>query len=168
MSGSSAAPGFGPRAQAVVQEAAEGRRLGDRYCSNEVLGLALHAPDACGRLRGRGRRRAGDAPGGGRRARGDKTVDTRTPEATTDALDQYGRDLTKLARAGKLDPVIGRDDEIKRTIQILSRRTKNNCLVGEPGVGKTAIAEGLAQRVVSGDVPEALQGRTIVRWTWAC
>ena len=65
--------------------------------------------------------------------RGDKTVDTRTPEATTDALDQYGRDLTKLARAGKLDPVIGRDDEIKRTIQILSRRTKNNaCLVGEP------------------------------------
>uniref|UniRef100_A0A7S3ZYB4 Clp R domain-containing protein n=1 Tax=Pelagomonas calceolata TaxID=35677 RepID=A0A7S3ZYB4_9STRA len=165
VSGSSAAPGFGPRAQAVVQEAlAEGRRLGDRYCSNEVLGLALHAPDACGPLFAA----AGVAAPATLRAavdalRGDKTVDTRTPEATTDALDQYGRDLTKLARAGKLDPVIGRDDEIKRTIQILSRRTKNNaCLVGEPGVGKTAIAEGLAQRVVSGDVPEALQGRTIV------
>ena len=165
VSGSSAAPGFGPRAQAVVQEAlAEGRRLGDRYCSNEVLGLALHALNACGPLFVA----AGVAAPATLRAavdtlRGDKTADSRTPEATTDALDQYGRDLTKLARAGKLDPVIGRDDEIKRTIQILSRRTKNNaCLVGEPGVGKTAIAEGLAQRVVSGDVPEALQGRTIV------
>jgi len=164
VSGSSK-PGFGPRAQAVVQQALETTAtLGDQYCSNEVLGLALHAPAACGPLfEAAGCASAATLRTAVDKLRGDKAVDSRTPEATTDALDQYGRDLTKLAKAGKLDPVIGRDDEIKRTIQILSRRTKNNaCLVGEPGVGKTAIAEGLAQRIVSGAVPEALKGRTII------
>ena len=85
------------------------------------------------------------------------------PEATYQALEKYGRDLTKLAAAGKIDPVIGRDEEIRRVIQVLSRRTKNNpVLIGEPGVGKTAIVEGLAQRIVAGDVPEGLKNRRIV------
>lgn len=94
--------------------------------------------------------------------RGTNTVTSRNPENTYEALSKYSRDLTEAAREGKLDPVIGRDEEIRRAIQILSRRTKNNpILLGEPGVGKTAIAEGLAQRIVSGDVPETLKGRTL-------
>src|SRR5690606_18172418 len=85
------------------------------------------------------------------------------PEDKYQALERYGRDLTELARKGKLDPVIGRDDEIRRVIQVLSRRTKNNpVLIGEPGVGKTAIAEGLAQRIVRGDVPEGLKDKRVV------
>ena len=95
--------------------------------------------------------------------RGNNIVTTRTPEAAYEALEKYSRDLTQAAKEGKLDPVIGRDEEIRRTIQILSRRTKNNpILLGEPGVGKTAIAEGLAQRIVSGDVPEPLKKRRLV------
>lgn len=95
--------------------------------------------------------------------RGNQKVTDQNPENKYEALTKYGRDLTELAREGKLDPVIGRDDEIRRTIQILSRRTKNNpVLIGEPGVGKTAIAEGLAQRILSGDVPESLQGRKLI------
>jgi len=95
--------------------------------------------------------------------RGNQKVTSQTPESTYEALEKYGRDLTKLARAKKLDPVIGRDEEIRRTIQILSRRTKNNpILLGEPGVGKTAIAEGLAQRIVSGDVPSSLKNRRLI------
>lgn len=95
--------------------------------------------------------------------RGNNKVTSRNPEVSYEALDKYSRDLTKAAADGKLDPVIGRDDEIRRAIQILSRRTKNNpILLGEPGVGKTAIAEGLAQRIVSGDVPETLQGRRLL------
>lgn len=94
--------------------------------------------------------------------RGNNKVTSRNPEATYEALSKYSRDLTKAAMEGKLDPVIGRDEEIRRAIQILSRRTKNNpILLGEPGVGKTAIAEGLAQRIISGDVPETLKGRTL-------
>ena len=90
-------------------------------------------------------------------------VESENPEATMNALEQYGRDLTSEAEEGKLDPVIGRDDEIRRVIEVLSRRTKNNpVLIGEPGVGKTAIAEGLARRIVSGDVPESLKGRRII------
>lgn len=95
--------------------------------------------------------------------RGSQKVTDQNPEGKYEALEKYGRDLTESARQGKLDPVIGRDDEIRRTIQILSRRTKNNpVLIGEPGVGKTAIAEGLARRIVSGDVPESLRDRKLI------
>jgi len=95
--------------------------------------------------------------------RGAQRVTTQNPEETYEALEKYGRDLTKMASDGKLDPVIGRDEEIRRVIQVLSRRTKNNpVLIGEPGVGKTAIAEGLAQRIVRGDVPEGLKNKRIV------
>jgi ATP-dependent Clp protease ATP-binding subunit ClpB len=98
-----------------------------------------------------------------REVRGSQRVTTKNPEATYEALEKYGRDLTKSAEAGKLDPVIGRDEEIRRVIQVLSRRTKNNpVLIGEPGVGKTAIVEGLAQRIVRGDITEGLKGKRIV------
>ncbi|MGD1715159.1 ATP-dependent chaperone ClpB [Dapis sp. BLCC M172] len=95
--------------------------------------------------------------------RGNHKVTDKNPEGKYEALEKYGRDLTEFAREGKLDPVIGRDDEIRRTIQILSRRTKNNpVLIGEPGVGKTAIAEGLAQRIIAGDVPQSLKERQLI------
>ncbi len=95
--------------------------------------------------------------------RGNQKVTDQNPEGKYESLQKYGRDLTEYARLGKLDPVIGRDDEIRRTIQILSRRTKNNpVLIGEPGVGKTAIAEGLAQRIITGDVPQSLQDRQLI------
>lgn len=95
--------------------------------------------------------------------RGSSTVDTQNPEATQNALEKYGQDYTELAREGELDPVVGRDEEVRRMMQVLSRRTKNNpVLIGEPGVGKTAIVEGLAQRIVDGDVPQTLKNRRVV------
>jgi len=142
----------------------EASSLKDEYVSVEHLVLAAIADTgAAGRLladQGVTRERYMDAL---RKIRGSQRVTSPNPETTYQALERYGRDLTKLAAQGKLDPVIGRDDEIRRIIQVLSRRTKNNpVLIGEPGVGKTAIAEGLAQRIVRQDVPEGLKNRRIV------
>ena len=138
--------------------------FGDEYVSTEHLLLALL--DHAGGGAERGLKQAGltrdKLMATLREVRGSQRVTSPNPESTYAALDQYGRNLTDLAKRGKLDPVIGRDEEIRRVIQILSRRTKNNpVLIGEPGVGKTAIVEGLAQRIVREDVPEALKGKQI-------
>ncbi|HZD17620.1 MAG TPA: ATP-dependent chaperone ClpB [Actinomycetota bacterium] len=154
------------RATGALLEAAarEAEALTDEYVSTEHLLLSMLGDDGpVGRLLGglgldRDRVLAALAE-----VRGRQRVTDENPEEKYEALERYGRDLTELARRGKLDPVIGRDDEVRRVIQVLSRRTKNNpVLIGEPGVGKTAIVEGLAQRIVAGDVPESLKGRRIV------
>ncbi|QGU01186.1 Chaperone protein ClpB [Corynebacterium kalinowskii] len=138
--------------------------LGDEYVSTEVLLAAIVRgdSDAAKILKSRGAtydviKNAFTA------VRGSQKVTSQDPEGQFQALEKYSTDLTKLAREGKIDPVIGRDEEIRRVIQVLSRRTKNNpVLIGEPGVGKTAIVEGLARRIVAGDVPESLQGKSLL------
>ncbi len=157
---------MGPRLKAVFDAAwEEMERLKDDYCSTEhlLVAIAQESDGAAGRVL----RQAGVTKDALYRAlvdvRGSQRVTDQNPEAKYQALERYSRDLTELARKGKLDPVIGRDDEIRRVVQVLSRRTKNNpVLIGEPGVGKTAIVEGLAQRIVAGDVPEGLKGKRLV------
>ena len=143
----------------------EARRLRDEYVSVEHLALALieeGSMSAAGRALQKARVTRDAFLSALTTVRGNQRVTSATPEGSYEALEKYGQDLVADARTGRLDPVIGRDSEIRRVIQILSRKTKNNpVLIGDPGVGKTAIVEGLAQRIVRGDVPEGLQDRTI-------
>jgi ATP-dependent Clp protease ATP-binding subunit ClpB len=156
-----------PRLRATLQNAErEAERLRDDFVSTEHLLLAM-ADDSEAGAAGRILRQHGVTHDRIFQAltqiRGTQRVTSQNPETTYQALERYGRDLTELARRGKLDPVIGRDEEIRRVTQVLSRRTKNNpVLIGEPGVGKTAIVEGLAQRIVRGDVPEGLKEKRLV------
>ena len=160
VAGGSAQPYLSERLRATLEAAErETVALKDEYVSTEHLLLALTAQPF---LSDAGVTKDGLLKAL-RRVRGNHRVTDPNPESKYQALERYGRDLTQLAAAGKLDPVIGRDEEIRRVIQVLSRRTKNNpVLIGEPGVGKTAIAEGLAERIAHDDVPEGLKARRVV------
>jgi ATP-dependent Clp protease ATP-binding subunit ClpB len=159
-------PFIGSRLKDALQRAQdEADRLKDEYVSTEhlLLGIAADKPGPAGRAMAELGIKADDLYRAMQEIRGNHRVVDENPEGRYQALERYGRDLTELARRGKLDPVIGRDDEIRRLMQVLSRRTKNNpVLIGEPGVGKTAVVEGLARRIVDRDVPKPLLDKRLV------
>ena len=157
--------GIGPGLDRVLNAAEEQRKnMGDDYLSVEHFVLGIYATDneLAKLLEDHGLTKSGYLQAL-REIRGNQRITDQEPEQKYQTLEKYGTDLTALARRGKIDPVIGRDTEIRRVLQILSRRTKNNpVLIGEPGVGKTAIAEGLARRIINGDVPESMQGKRLI------